>query len=157
MVPCATHDTPLGPLKLAPVPVPSVLPAAPLPASVLVTPAGVILRIRLFPKSATYTFPAPSAANPLGPLKLAPVPVPFVFPAVPLPANVVVTPPGVIILTRLFPESPAYTFPDASTATPAGLLKLAPVPVPFVFPTVPLPACVVVTPPGVIFLIILAV
>ena len=39
-------ETPVGLLKVAAAPVASVLPAAPLPAMVVTTPAGVILRIR---------------------------------------------------------------------------------------------------------------
>ena len=46
------------------------------------------MRIRLFPPSATYTFPFKSTATPCGLLKIAAVPNPFAYPKVPLPARV---------------------------------------------------------------------
>ena len=61
----------------------------PLPANVLTTPAGVIIRIKLLPKSATNTLPALSVVIPMGTLNEAAVPVPLALPAAPLPANVV--------------------------------------------------------------------
>ena len=39
-----------------------------MPATVVITPSGVILRIRWFPVSATNRFPAPSIARAFGPL-----------------------------------------------------------------------------------------
>ena len=80
-------------MKLAFVPVPSVDPIVldKLPAKVVTTPADVILRIRLLPRSATYKLPTESNATPAGLQKLALVPVPSADPCV-LPAKVVTTP-----------------------------------------------------------------
>ena len=47
-----------------------------LPATVVVTPAGVTLRMTLLPVSATKRLPAESKAMPVGLLKRADVPVP---------------------------------------------------------------------------------
>ena len=66
---CPRHRqaTPRGWLKRAALPVPSTLPAEPArPASVVTTPAGVILRIVWFSESATKTLPAASTATPCG-------------------------------------------------------------------------------------------
>ena len=52
---------PLGLLNLAKIPSPSTYPAMPLPATVVTTPSMLILRILLFPESATYIFPVPSS------------------------------------------------------------------------------------------------
>jgi len=61
-------------------------------------------------------FPPASMATPCGMLKLAAVPVPFILPAAADPANTLVTPAGVILLTRLPVE--IYTLPEASTTAP---------------------------------------
>jgi len=46
---------------------PSTIPATPaMPATVVVFPKGVILRIVAFRVSVTYTLPAPSTTTPLG-------------------------------------------------------------------------------------------
>src|SRR5580704_7640306 len=43
---------------------------APVPATVVMIPLLLTLRIRLFPASAMYTLPEPSTATPLGVLRL---------------------------------------------------------------------------------------
>ena len=57
--------------------------AARQPASVVTTPAGVILRIVLLPVSATYTLPALSTATPSGWANRAALPVPSALPELP--------------------------------------------------------------------------
>ncbi|NBV35214.1 MAG: hypothetical protein EBR81_15830 [Proteobacteria bacterium] len=58
--------------KEAAVPVPSAEPATPgLPANVVTTPEGVILRMSQLFHSATYKLPAESITNPSGPLNRA--------------------------------------------------------------------------------------
>ena len=148
--PNGSVPTPKGPLNEAAVPVPLVNPETPLPAKVVTTPAGVILRIRLFPKSDTYKLPAASVSIPVGLLNEAAVPVPLALPETPLPAKVVTTPAGVIIRIRSLPLSATYTFPAASVPNPKGSLNEAAVPVPLVLPAIPLPAKVLTTPAGVI-------
>ena len=78
---------PLGPLKLAAIPVPSVAPTAPVPAMVLTTPAVVTALIQL--ESATYPTPEASVAIPWEEKKLAAVPWPLVKDDAPFPASVV--------------------------------------------------------------------
>jgi hypothetical protein len=95
------------------------------------------------PKSATNTLPEGSVVNPIGTLNDAAVPVPFAFPATPLPANVLTTPAGVILRIVLLYKSATYTFPEASLATAIGVLNAAAVPVPLILPATPLPAKVV--------------
>src|SRR3954447_25144065 len=82
---------PEGPLNSADVPVALIMPAKPSPANVVTTPAGVILRMRLFAPSARYMLPELSKSKPLGPLNLALVPVASTQPLVD-PANVETTP-----------------------------------------------------------------
>ena len=66
-LPALSTATPCGWLKSAALPVPSALPLTPAnPASVLTTPAGVIIRIVWFQVSATYTLVALSTATPEG-------------------------------------------------------------------------------------------
>ena len=105
--PALSTATPSGRSKLAAGPVASALPTTPaVPASVVTTPAGVILRIVLFPSSATYTFPALSTAAPNGSLKLAAAPVPSALPVTPaVPASVVTTPVEVTLRIVAFTES----------------------------------------------------
>jgi len=52
---------PCGSLKLAAVPFPFAEPAAPLPASMVITPEGLIFCIVLAPGFATYKLPDASA------------------------------------------------------------------------------------------------
>ena len=146
---------PWGKLKLAKISTESFDPCKPLPAKVVTTPLGVILRILWLPISATYTLPKASTASPLGLLKLAATPVPFVEPLTPLPAKVVTIPVGVILRILLLYWSTTNTLPEASTATPEGPLKLAAIPVASVEPCKPLPAKVETTPAVVILRILL--
>ena len=89
--------SPRGLLNCAALPVPSLLPFPSPPASVVTTPAGVIVRILPTP-SATYTVPTLSTAIPWGELNRAALPVPSVPPAVfARPANVVTLPTGVTL------------------------------------------------------------
>src|SRR5512142_1361652 len=92
-------------------------------ASVLTTPAAVIFRTEPFPASATYRFPAVSAAIPAGPLKDAAVPAPSAAPTEPEPANVVTTPAGVILRILLLKLSTTYRFPELSDVIPKGMLN----------------------------------
>src|ERR1700683_4656596 len=110
-----------------------------------------------------YTLPAPATATPDGVLRFALVPAPpspqtpFVgLQAVPVPALVVIVPPGVSLRTRLSLASAMYTLPAPSTATPTGSLRFALVPAPpspqaavAGLQAVPVPAIVVIVPPGV--------
>ncbi len=99
---------PCGPLKSAAEPVPSVLPVVPaVPARVVTTPPGVIMRMVSLPVSATKTSPVVgSSVTPTGPLNRAAEPVPSVLPAVPaVPARVVTTPAGVIMRIVSLPVS----------------------------------------------------
>ena len=75
-----------------------------------------------------------SIAIPLGALNFAEVPVPSVFPATPDPAIVVTFPVGVIFLMIWLPVSATYKLLLESIAIPVGLLNLAQVPKPSVFP-----------------------
>ena len=61
------------------------------------TPLGVILRILKLSESITYRFPDESIVIPVGPLKLAAVPVPSTDPAAPDPANMILPTPGIIL------------------------------------------------------------
>ena len=79
---------PRGLLNVATGPKPLAEPTAPVPARVVTTPLGNILRISLFPASATYTDPDASTQTPIGLLNWALTPVPFAEPATPLPAKV---------------------------------------------------------------------
>ena len=93
---------------------------------------------------------------PWGELKRALVPLALVVPERPgLPATVVTTPPAVILRIVWLPASQTKTLPEASTASPAGALKRAALPVASVAPVIPaLPARVVTTPAGVILRIV---
>ena len=59
--PEAVKTSPLGFENLARIPSPSTYPAVPLPATVVTMRSAVILRILLFPESATYILPVPSS------------------------------------------------------------------------------------------------
>ena len=150
MLPLESTAMPLGLLKAAPVPAPSLNAAAPPPASVLTVPPGVTFRTRLLDVSATNTLPAASTATANGVLNEAAVPVLSAKAGDPLPASVLTTPPGDTLRTRC-PKSTTYTVPPASTATPRGSVNNAPVPAPSANPAVPLPASVLTSPPGVNF------
>ena len=141
----ASMVKPQGPLNEAVAPVPSKNVAVPLPASKVTEPAGEILRIRLLPSSATNTLLTASVATSNGPINEALAPTPLAYVAVPLPANELTVPPGVILRTRLLAVSATNTLFNVSTATPRGELKEAPVPTPLAYAAVPLPANVVTT------------
>jgi hypothetical protein len=79
VAPIVTSD---GPLKRAVVPVASVEPAVLCPANVVTAAAEVILRMALFPVSATKMLLDESTLKPDGPLNCAFVPVPEVNPDV---------------------------------------------------------------------------
>ena len=86
---------PFGKTKLADVPAPSAEAVRPLPANVETPPAQLTRRMQLLLVSATRM---PSRieekATPCGLEKLAAAPRPSTWPAAPLPARVVTTPPG---------------------------------------------------------------
>ena len=96
----------------------------PLPANAVITPVDrSTWRTTLLPLSATKRFPAVSRARPVGMLSSAEVaawPSPL-YPNVPQPATVVITPvPRSTLRTTLFPLSAMKRSPAASTATPVG-------------------------------------
>ena len=65
-LPLLSTATPEGYENEAPAPVPSANAYDPLPASVVTTPPGVTLRMRLLYVSATMTLPLLSTATPVG-------------------------------------------------------------------------------------------
>jgi hypothetical protein len=77
------------------------------PATVVITPAGLTLRTRWLKASAMYRLPAASTAMPRGLLSWANVawPVSPEKPATPVPATVVITPAGLTLRTRWLPVS----------------------------------------------------
>src|SRR5207244_9609408 len=104
------------------------------PATVVMIPvAAATLRIRWINWSAIYRLPLASSATPDGPLRLAPVAAPP-SPAkvkLPLPATVVMIPVAAATLRiRWLNWSAIYRLPLASSATPDGPLRLAPVAAP---------------------------
>ena len=115
--------TPVGLLKLAAAPMPSAKAPLPLPASVVTTPRGVTMRIRLLVMSATTNTPLEGiTATPAGWWKLADAPVPSAKAKLPLPASVVTTPEErSTSRTRFVDVSVTTTTPEGITATPAGL------------------------------------
>jgi hypothetical protein len=133
---------PVGRLKVAAAPTPSMPPATPLPASVATTPYAIVTMRSRWPSiSATYrAAPAASTARPQGVLKVAKVPGPSAPPAAPVPATVDTTPPASNRIL-LLEESATYTAPVApTTATDAGRLKVALSAGPSAAPTAPVPA-----------------
>src|SRR6266480_4555930 len=109
-----------------------------------------------------YTFPEPPTPTPCGVFRLADVaapPSPHAAvdgeQAVPLPATVLIVVP-VTLRIRWSKVSAMYALPEPSTATPSGTFRLADVAAP---PSphaavdgeqaVPLPATVLIVPPGV--------
>src|SRR5262249_3296994 len=88
---------------------PRTIPATPaVPATVVTTPAGVILRSVWFSVSVTKTLPAGSTATPVGLWKRAAGPVPAAVPGgSAAPASVVTTPPDVILRITFAPKSAA--------------------------------------------------
>src|SRR5881296_1293217 len=125
-------------------------PCVSLPAIVLMIPAVLTLRIRLFPRSVMYTLPVGSTATSLGLFNDAEVagPPSPLNPCVSLPAIVLMIPAVLTLRIRLLPSSAMYTFPAGSTATPTGKLNSAEVagPPSPLNPSLPLPAIVVMIP-----------
>lgn len=136
-------------LNWALVPIPFANPLAALPARVDVTPARVMMRIRLPALSLTARSPSENTAIPVGALNVAAVPTPFTDVAEPEPANVETTREGEIMRMRLLILSATAMLPSASAAIPNGRLKLAAVPTPLANDGAPLPATVETTPSGV--------
>ena len=105
----------------------------PLPATVLVTPAGLTLRSLLPPPSATSTLtPCASQDMCCGVKKEAEVPLPSLESAMALPASVPVVPAAVMLRMRLLdPDSlTRMSAPLGVTTIPPGVVKVAPPPVP---------------------------
>ncbi len=111
---------PNGRLKVAAVPKPLIDEATPLPAKVVTSPEGDMRRNRLFPPSATRTFPAGSIVTVLRVLKAAALPVPSCHVAAPDPASVVTLPERVTIRTRLPVCSATITLSFESMVMPVG-------------------------------------
>ena len=137
----AAVGTPPSPLK----------PAVPVPATVVIVPSASTLRTRWLLASAMYRLPLLSntmswglsicaiVAGPPSPLK----------PALPgVPATVVITPAVSILRMAVFHESAMYRLPEASSAKPWGALiwAMAAGPPSPLWPPVPVPATVVITP-----------
>ena len=101
MTPAAVTATPCGTLKDDDVPKPLADAMAPLPASVVTTPLGLMRRMRRFPPSATRTFPEASMATERGLLNAAVPLLASVQAADPDPAKVVTTPARVTLRIKL--------------------------------------------------------
>jgi len=120
-----------------------------LPAKVVTTPAGVIFGIKFPLEGIENKFPLESIAKSAGLSRFPAEPLAFVN------ANVETEPAGVIFLIFSSLVSATNTLPAESTAIPLASLILASVPIPSWLPSEEkLPAKVVTTPAGVIFLII---
>jgi len=95
---------------------------------VVIIPDVFTLRMRALPASAIYTLPLASTATPsTSPRNVAAVawPASPVKPLLPVPANVVITPTGVILRTRLSELVLTYRLPAASKAAAMGLASCA--------------------------------
>src|SRR5665213_2281490 len=104
-------------------------PWVPLPATVVMVPPGDTFRIRSLPESAMKRLPEASTATLVGVFRDAAVarpPSPENPPQAanvhtgPVPATVVIMPPGDTFRIRLFQLSAMNRLPEASTATPSG-------------------------------------
>lgn len=103
--------------------------------------------ILLLALSATYRVaPSLPSASPVGALNLAESPGPSRKAAEPSPAQVVTTVEGVSLRMRWLPVSAIQTFPEESTASPAGEHTCADAPVLSTQPHAPEPASATVTP-----------
>ena len=125
-------------------------PRAPLPATVVMFPSGLILRTRSLPLSARKRLPNLSSVNPFGFSSdelLAGPPSPANLKN-PLPAVVVILPSRPTLRMRALPLSAITRFPTASTPTAPGEFREAPVagPPSPEKPSTPLPATVVIMP-----------
>ena len=112
-------------------------------------------RMRLLALSLRKTVPLASTATPNGPLSWVAVPKPFKYPEAP-PARVVTTPRGVMTRRRSLALSATKRLPLGAKATLLGAAKSAVMPTPSAQAGAPLPAKVVTTVAGVIFLMKLA-
>jgi hypothetical protein len=91
---------PKGLLKREAVPKPLRMEAVPLPATVVTSPRGVIMRIRLLEVSATRRLSLSAMERWRGPLNAAEVPPPSAHVPLPLPARVDTVPSGRMSLMR---------------------------------------------------------
>ena len=119
--------------------------AVPFPATVVITPVGLTLRIRWFKLSAIYILPSLPTATPLGRFNVEPMPL-LVKPGEPFPTTVVMVI-STTLRIRWFKLSAIYILPSLLTATPYGELKAEVVGVVLPpKPGVPIPATTVFTP-----------
>mmetsp|Transcript_92488 Transcript_92488/g.250925 ORF Transcript_92488/g.250925 Transcript_92488/m.250925 type:complete len:213 (+) Transcript_92488:483-1121(+) len=135
MLPSRATATPMVPPKLTVLPRPSSSVDQPSVVRVVTTPSGVTFLSLLVDEpsatpSATIALPSPSTATSCGKLKLAAMPGPSAKPAQPLPARVVTVPSEVALRTQWLSESTTMMLPSMPTATPIGLWKLQPRPLP---------------------------
>ena len=123
-LPTLSSTTPNGPCSSAAVagPPSPVVPSVPLPARVVMMPSGATLRTTKFPLSAMSRLPEASTYRPVGSLSSAweAGPLSPVYPAVPVPATVVMMPLVSTLRTTLNCTSEKYTLPDRSVRTPHG-------------------------------------
>jgi len=101
--------------------------SAPVPATVVIVPAALTRRTTRLFVSAMRKPPSPVDATAVGPLIVAEVAGPLspVYPAVPFPATVVITPAGETLRTRLLFPSAMSTLPSGIAATSVGPLTRA--------------------------------
>jgi len=147
--PAADTAMPRGLEKAAAVPKPSLKPAAPFPAMVLTTPAGLMRRILLAPTSVTKRWYVESIASAWGPLNAALVPTPSMDAAPPLPTKAATAVPVTDLTVLQNSSATKRTFEIGCTARPEGHVNRGPKAAPFVQPEVVDPANVVTTPAGV--------
>src|ERR1035438_8574925 len=115
--PLVSSPSPYGLFSCAAVAAPPspAYPGAPVPAKVLITPAGETIRMRSFRLSATYRLPCPSTATPLGNFSLADVAAPPSMAGPhPPPTTVEILPPGATFRTRWLYASDRYRLPAVS-------------------------------------------
>ena len=131
---------PLSPLK----------PKLPFPATVVIVPAALTLRIRLLPLSVKRKPPSGVAATPQTPEICAAVAGPLspLKPEFPVPATVVIIPAGETLRIRALLKSAIRKPPSAVAATAVGEWIWAAVagPPSPLKPAVPVPATVVIIP-----------
>jgi hypothetical protein len=127
-------------------------PYVPFPATVVMAPAALTMRIALLAESAMKRSPALSTATAAGkysPALVAGPPSPK-YPPPPPPAIMVMVPAGLTLRIREFHQSAMNRLPAPSTAIPCGwssLPLMAGPPSPE-YPATPLPATVVMAPAG---------
>ncbi len=149
-LPAASRATPRGWENVAAVPMPSALPVAALPASVLTAPlATPTARTLLFCQSPTYSTPAGCHTAVEGRLNWATAPTPSAKPHTPLPAS---RPVASVATTSVRMRHPPFStikpmLPLALKAREAGWSSSAAVPVPSAPPAAPLPTSTRAPPP----------